>query len=221
MRRLLTLARGILAVLLVASSAAAGEVAKPVPAEAAAPVPSPGPSSSKATPVQAAPAPAPDSHIDTAAIAARANQELGANIDQTVAGWQRELDAVENDLRRAHLRYIELNHLRDELHRVRAGIDDLANRLRSPLEAVKGRLQLVVAGPGGGQPPEPEQVAKERVELNYHAGLLSAAEAAVNSGRLRIDHLAETIQDLRRKNFTSNLLQPIPGLYSYDTWAGL
>jgi potassium-dependent mechanosensitive channel len=221
MRRLLTLARGILAVLLVASSAAAGEVAKPVPAEAAAPVPSPGPSSSKATPVQAAPAPPPDSRIDTAAITARANQELGANIDQTVAGWQRDLDAVDNDLRRAHLRYTELNHLRDELHRVRAGIDDLANRLRSPLEAVKGRLQLVGAVPGAGQPPEPEHVAKERAELNYHAGLLSAAEAAVNSGRLRIDHLAETIQDLRRKNFTSNLLQPIPGLYSYETWASL
>jgi hypothetical protein len=94
MRCLLTLARGILAVLLLASSAAAGEVAKRVPAEAAAPPP--GPSSSKATPVQAAPAPPPDSRIDTTAITVRANQELGANIDQTIADWQRELDAVEN-----------------------------------------------------------------------------------------------------------------------------
>ena len=42
----------------------------------------------------------------------------------------------------------------------------------------------------------------------------SAAEAAVNSNNLRVDNLFDKIQDIRRKNFTSALFQPIPGLYA-------
>ena len=72
-----------------------------------------------------------------------------------------------------------------------------------------------------GAPPEPEQAARNRAELNYHLGLLSAAEATVNSSNLRIDNLLDKIQDVRRKNFTSALFQPIPGLYAYDTWANV
>ena len=72
-----------------------------------------------------------------------------------------------------------------------------------------------------GAPPEPEQAARNRAELNYHLGLLSAAEATVNSTNLRIDNLLDKIQDVRRKNFTSALFQPIPGLYAYETWANV
>jgi len=43
----------------------------------------------------------------------------------------------------------------------------------------------------------------------------------VNSSNLRIDNLLDKIQDVRRKNFTSALFQPIPGLYAYDTWANV
>src|SRR6266446_2178326 len=41
------------------------------------------------------------------------------------------------------------------------------------------------------------------------------------AANLRIDHLINTIQDIRRKNFTTNLFQPVPGIYSYQTWAKL
>src|SRR4029077_4134787 len=63
--------------------------------------------------------------------------------------------------------------------------------------------------------------ARSRSELNYHPGLLSAAEATANSTNLRIDNLLDKIQDIRRKNFTSALFQPIPGLYAYETWANV
>ena len=40
-----------------------------------------------------------------------------------------------------------------------------------------------------------------------------------NSANLHIDNLIDTIQDIRRKNFTTRLLQPVPGIYSSQTWS--
>jgi len=48
-----------------------------------------------------------------------------------------------------------------------------------------------------------------------------AGQAAVPSANLRIDQLINTIQDIRRKNFATSLFQPVPGIYSYQTWARL
>ena len=159
--------------------------------------------------------------INIAEITARANQGVGVNIQMTITGWQRELDHLESDLQKPHLRYSELNVLRDDLQRVRAGIEDFWKRLEPPLAAAKDQVALLGPAPAAGQPPEPESVALSRAELNYHFGLLSAGEAAVHSANLRIDHLINTIQDIRRKNFTTRLFQPIPGIYSYQTWANL
>ena len=159
--------------------------------------------------------------INIAEITARANQGVGVSIQMTIAGWQRELDQLEGDLQKPHLRYSELNALRDDLQRVRAGIEDFSKRLEPPLAAAKDQVALLGPAPAAGQSPEPESVALNRAELNYHFGLLSAGEAAVHSANLRIDHLINTIQDIRRKNFASRLFQPVPGIYSYQTWANL
>jgi potassium efflux system protein len=48
---------------------------------------------------------------------------------------------------------------------------------------------------------------------------LSAGQAAIESANLHIDNLIDTIQDIRRKNFTTRLLQPVPGIYSSQTWS--
>jgi potassium efflux system protein len=112
-------------------------------------------------------------------------------------------------------------HVRDELQRVRAGIEDFWKRLEPRLAAAKDQVALLGPAPAAGQPPEPEQAALNRAELNYFFGLLSAGQAAVHSANLRIDQLISTIQDIRRKNFATSLLQPVPGIYSYQTWAKL
>ena len=157
--------------------------------------------------------------INIAEITARANRDVGDDIQTTITGWQRELERLEGDLKKARLRYSELNDLRDELQRVRAGVQDFWNRLEPPLAAVKAQVDLLGPAPAAGQPPEPEHVARSRAELNYHFGLLSAGQAAVHSANLRIDQVLDGIQDIRRKNFTSNLFQAVPGIYSYQTWA--
>lgn len=159
--------------------------------------------------------------IDTKEIVKRLNHELGFDLQATTAGWQHQLDQVESALGRPRLRYSDLNQFRDELQRLRSQLDNISSRLQPRLDADKAQMNLLGSAPAAGQPPEPEQTAVGRAELNYHLGLLSAAQSAANSSGLRIDTLLNTIQDVRRKNFTSILFQPIPGLYAYETWSKL
>lgn len=160
-----------------------------------------------------------NSLIDTAAIVERLNQELGIDLGSIVAGWQHELDRIERALGQGRPRYSELNRSRDDLQRLRAEIDDTSNRLQPRLDADKAQIKLIGPAPAADQPPEPEQAARGRAELNYHLGLLSEGETAASSASLRVETLLNRIQDLRRNNFTSVLFQPIPGVYAYETWA--
>jgi potassium-dependent mechanosensitive channel len=174
-----------------------------------------------------APAPAPATgqparpQVNTAELTKRADTEVGVDIEATTAGWQRELDRIEGELRAERLRYSTLNALRDALQQVRAGVEDFADRLQPRIDAAKAQVDLLGPAPADGQPHEPEQIALNRAELNYFLGLLSAGRASVNAAQLRIDQLSNAIQDTRRKNFTSNLFQPVPNVYSADTWTRL
>jgi potassium-dependent mechanosensitive channel len=213
------IARALVAVLLLGMAGAAAQTAQPQTS------PNPG-GASQAGSVPAAQAPAQPAglaapKINIAEITARANRDVGVNIETAINGWQHELDRVESALQKARLRYSELNDLRDELQRVRAGIEDFWKRLEPRLAAAKDQVALLGPAPAAGQPPEPEQAALNRAELNYLFGLLSAGQAAVQSANLRIDQLINTIQDIRRTNFTTSLFQPVPGIYSYQTWAEL
>src|SRR5246127_1382571 len=118
--------------------------------------------------------------INTKDIDNRLNQELGIDLQATIAGWQHALDQVESDLGREGLRYSNLNQYRDELLRVRSQAADVAGRLQPRLGADKAQMKLLGPAPAAGQPPEPEQAAITRAELNYHFGLLSAGKAGAN-----------------------------------------
>jgi potassium-dependent mechanosensitive channel len=159
--------------------------------------------------------------INTTEIVNRLDQELRIDLQATTGGWQRELDRLESDLGRQRLAYSELNDFRDQLLRVRSQVEETWSRLQPRLKADKAQLDVLGSAPAAGQPPESEQTALARAELNYHFGLLSGGKAAVDSTNLRVENLLNKIQDIRRKNFTSVLFQPIPGVYAYETWASL
>ena len=164
---------------------------------------------------------AADPRINPTEIINRLDQELGIDLKATTGGWQRELGRVESELGRQPLRYSELNEFRDRLQRIRAQVEETWGRLQPRLKADKAQMNLLGSAPAAGQPPEPEQAALTRAELNYHLSLLSGGKAAVDSTNLRIENLLNAIQDIRRKNFTSILFQPIPGVYAHETWANL
>jgi potassium-dependent mechanosensitive channel len=211
-------ARAFLAVLWLAMVGAAAQAKQPSlnqPANSTSPTPSAAPQAPAAQPPARSAAP----QVNTAEITRRANQEVGFDIEATITGWQRDLDRLESNLRRPSLRYAELNGLRNELQRVRSGVEVFWNGLQPRLDAAKAQVDLLGPAPAAGQPQEPEQVALSRAELNYYLGLLSEGQAAVNSAHLRIDQLINDVQDNRRKNFTTNLFQRVPDVYSYQTWA--
>jgi potassium efflux system protein len=211
-------APALLITLLLGVTGAAAQISQSPTAPAGKALQSASPPSLQAGAVPAAPT---GPQINTVEITARANQDVGADIETTITGWQSELDRLEQELRGPRLRYSELNGLRDELQRVRVAVEEFSGSLQSPLAATKAQLDLLGPAPAAGQPPEAESVALNRAELNYRFGLLSAGQAAAHSANLRVDQLINNIQDIRRKNFTNNLFQPVPGIYSYQTWAKL
>jgi potassium efflux system protein len=183
------------------------------PAPAAA---SPAPAAVPPAPHNRATPPAPQ--IDIAEITKRADQSVGVSIEGTITAWRKQLDGVEGELRRPKLRYNELNALRTQLSAIRGSTDDFSSKLRPPLDDIKAQVEALPPVPAAGQPPEPEQAAHFRASINYHLGLLTSAKNSIESTRFRIDQLINTIQDIRRTNFTNNLFQPVPGVFSSDTW---
>lgn len=159
--------------------------------------------------------------VNTAEATGRANKDVGADIDATLAGWQHELDRVEGELRQPRLRYSQLNGLRDALQRLRSSVEGFSDRLQPRLSAAKAQMDQLGPGPAAGQPPESEQVARNRAELSFYIGLLGAGEAAVKAAQTRIDQLIDGVQEVRRKNFSSSLFQPVPGVYALETWTQL
>ena len=57
--------------------------------------------------------------------------------------------------------------MRDALEHQRADVEDFSNRLSPQLAAAKAQVELLGPAPPDAQPPEPEQVAHNRAELNY------------------------------------------------------
>jgi potassium-dependent mechanosensitive channel len=208
--------RALLLAFLLSVTSAAAQTTPPQPAPPKDVAPQ-----TQVAPVTQSPAPPAAPAIDTAAITRRTNQEIGADIGSTLTAWQQALDHTEADLRRQRLGYSQLNDARDALAHLRTEVENFRGRLQPRLEAIKAQVDQLGPVPAAGQPPDPEQVALRRAELNYRFGLLSAAQSAVSSTQLRIEQLVNAIQDIRRSNFTSNLFQPVPGIYSSDTWANV
>jgi len=111
--------------------------------------------------------------VNAAEVTKRVNQELGIDLQATIADWERQLDLLEKELGRPRLRYSELNEFRDRLQRVRSDVADLSNKLQPRLQADKAQIDLFGPAPAAGQPAEPEQTALARAELNFHSSLLS------------------------------------------------
>ena len=132
-------------------------------AQSAAPASSHG-QTSTANPGDGKAAPA-DARIDAAEVEKRVDQELGTDLQATLADWQRQLDLLEKELGRPHLRYSELNEFRSRLQSVRSAVADLASKLQPRLQADKAQMDLFGPAPAAGQPAEPEQTALSRAEL--------------------------------------------------------
>jgi len=178
--------------------------------------PTPPVAQTAAAPAQPAKPAAPQ--INTAEITKRANDSVGSDIQAQIKGWQKELDRLEEALRKPNNSYSDLNGYRDELVKLRADSEEFWKKIEQPLAAIEEQVQKLPPVPAQDQPPEPEQGAQLRAELNYQLGLFKSARSSLDAAQSRLNQLLNTIQDIRRKNFTSNLFQPVPGVFSSSTW---
>jgi potassium efflux system protein len=172
-------------------------------------------------PATAQPAKQLAASLNTAEIVIRANKSVGVDIEKSITSWQQELSRLDSDLLKPRLSYSELKDLRDKLQRVRGEIGSFGKHLEPALAAAKDQLNLLGPAPAAGQPPEPDEVARGRADRTYYLGVLTGGQKEIDSANLRIDKLIDTIQDIRRKNFATRLLQPLPGIYSSETWSSV
>ena len=170
-------------------------------------------------PATAQPAKQPAASLNTAEIVTRANKNVGVDIEKSIKGWEQELSRLESDLKKPRLSYSELNDLRDKLQRVRSEIGSFGKQLEPVLAAAKDQLGLLGPAPAAGQPPEPDDIARSRADRTYYHGVLTGGQKEIDSANLRIEKLIDGIQDIRRKNFATRLLQPLLGIYSSETWS--
>ena len=139
-------ARALLTVLLLGVTGAAAQSSQSLTSP-----PGAAPQGASASSIQAGAVPAGPTgpQINTAEITARANHDVGVNIETTITGWQHELDRLESDLRGTRLRYSELNGFRDELqlnfahlqHSVRIA-NMIANRPRPGVTSRRSESRL-------------------------------------------------------------------------------
>src|SRR5262245_50063538 len=116
------IALALVAVLLLGMAGAASQTGQSPASPSPGAAPHAGSPSTAQAPAQ--PAGPADPQINIAEITARANRDVGDDIPTTTTSWQRELERLEGDLKKARLRYSELNELRDDVQRVRAGVQD-------------------------------------------------------------------------------------------------
>jgi potassium-dependent mechanosensitive channel len=176
----------------------------------------PAPQPAPAAPAQSAKPFVPQ--VDKAAIHKHANDSVGVDIDAKVKGWQTSIDKLEEGLRKPNQTYLSLDALRDELVKLRTDAEEFWKKLEPPLSSIEDQVQKLPPVPAADQPPESEQAAQLRAELTYHLGLLKSARSSLDATHLRINQQVNTIQDVRRKVFTSNLFAPAPGVYSAKTY---
>ncbi len=189
--------------------------------------PFPMPGKAPETPAAAAPPasaqppaqpPAPVPQIDKVEVSKRANDDMGQDIAATQKAWRTELDDISKALRpEANPKYAELNAVRERLERLRGQFQDFGNRLRPKLDGMKTQVEQLGA-PAAGAPPETEEGARFRAEVNYHYGVFVDAQREVTAGIRRTEDQINVVQDRRRRNFTTMLFAPVPGIYLSTTW---
>ncbi|MBT3070215.1 mechanosensitive ion channel [Rhodomicrobium sp. Az07] len=173
----------------------------------------------QAAPAAAAPAPkAATPEANKADVIKRANDAFGADIAGTTAKWLKTLDDIEDQLRKPGLRYKELNAFRDQLLRIRSDADEFWKKLEPAIRAIDEQGRNLPPVPAADQPPETGEAALLRADLAFHLSHLNSARATLDHTHSRVNQLINSIQDIRRKNFTNNLFQPVQGIWSLQTW---
>ncbi len=172
-----------------------------------------------AMPATAAPQATPPAHQpDMAAVAKKAHDAAGLDIDAAVKSWRTNLDRIEQGIHDPKAGYAGLNAFRGELFKLRADAEDFWKKLEPVLNSAKDDVEALPPAPAQGQPPELEQAAISRAEANAYLAYLTQAHGALDSTQNRIGKLIGSILDIRRLRVTNNLFHRQSGAFFPETW---
>lgn len=114
-----------------------------------------------------------------------------------------------------------LSQQRAEVEKIEAAARDTEQALQSPQQEVESQLKRLGAKPKAGDPPEPENVQRERARLETIRGQIEGAIKTANLTHLRARQLIGHIHELRLNNFTRNLFERRQSPLSSSLWAGV
>ncbi len=172
-----------------------------------------------AVPTTAAPQATPPAHQpDMAAVAKKAHDITGLDIDAVVKSWRTNLDRIEQGIHVPQANNAGLNAYRGELFKLRADAEDFWRKLEPVLNSAKDDVEALPPAPAQGQPPELEQTAISRAEANAYLAYLTQAHGALDSTQNRIGKLIGSILDIRRLRVTNNLFRRQSGAFFPETW---
>ena len=150
---------------------------------------------------------------------ARANRDVGVDVHSNYRRLATRVRPPGKRDQKQRLRYSELNNLRDAVQRVRAAIQEFWGQLRAAARRGQGPGQYAGARASRQQHRARAGRPQPRRSSIITSGCSPRARLRCTSANLRIDNIINAIQDIRRKNFATNLFRPVPGIYSYQTWA--
>ena len=132
--------------------------------------------------------------------------------------WKKQLDQIEFELKNAPASKQLLNKLASALDETSGHITK-AVAVSAPLAVdAKSLLDKLGKAPTNGQSPEPDEIAKQRIELSKRFGKIDSVLRSTQSLKERTDQIREQLHDRRRQLFTNQILRKSRSPLSPSLW---
>ncbi|MDH3580374.1 MAG: DUF3772 domain-containing protein [Hyphomicrobiales bacterium] len=159
-----------------------------------------------------------------AALAAQSVAESATNsaelteFTEPLAGWESELERIENIVSRPGLDEGALTRFGVELEKLRATIAATSGKWRQSASSTKQQLDKLGPAPKPEEASEPEAAGKERKKLSALATQIDGAIRTADVLAVRANQLGERLHELRRSLFLRQLFDRTQSPLSAGLW---
>ena len=105
---------------------------------------------------------------------AGAQQAVASSFEERLEAWRRSLEAAEGAVALPELSETQAKEIRAELARLRAAAQAAVTEAETQLAPVRARLAALGPPPAEGEPPEAEEIARQRDSINRQIAVLDA-----------------------------------------------
>jgi small-conductance mechanosensitive channel len=138
-------------------------------------------------------------------VAPAATAGVDPKIEQLIDGFDTRFTDLERRMRAAAADDGRLVEVRNELEALARELLETSVQLGPRLTEINARLEQIGAAPAEGEPAEPPALAAERTALQQEKAAINALLGEAEGLSVRINRLVETIAQMRRDLFSSQL----------------